>query len=75
MNAADKKANTVRLMRDAAGEIRRRRTQLHELASYQAHTERMLALFEGGPPPERNQGQSIDVAWELTQAADEIDPE
>lgn len=44
-----KREELARILRQAAAEIQRLRRQCDDLAQYRDHTERLLALFEGGP--------------------------
>jgi len=62
------------LMERAANEIEELRRRIDRLSAYHAHTERMLALFEGGPRPEQNMGMAEDVAWLLRKAIREQPP-
>lgn len=63
------------LMVEAAKEIDRLEAKVHRLEEYQIHTERMLALFEGGP---RLGGEyvagDVHIAQSLRQRAKELAP-
>ncbi len=62
------------LMLEAAGEIDRLRLRNERLNAYHVHTERLLALFEGGPKYDGGMEMSVDVAQSLRQRAKELDP-
>jgi hypothetical protein len=63
---------TAQLLCDAANEITRLRTDVAALQGYKRHTERMLALFEGGPRAESRMGEGEDLAWKLRRVAEEF---
>ena len=73
----DVKQGSAGLFRDAINEIHALRRQVGELQGYKNHTERMLAMFEGGP---RGQGygdspMSDDVTYRLERMEREyVDP-
>lgn len=60
-------------LRRAAEEIRSLRSENERLRDYRNHTERMLALFEGGPRFADVGGEGIDVAWEAESLALTLD--
>lgn len=55
------------LMREAVAEIEWLRGEVKALAAYKQHTERMLALFEGGPRMEGGGEMGPDVVWKLRE--------
>lgn len=67
------KNETVDLLRVAAMEIDHLRKVNQRLTEYRDHTERLLALFEGGPRPHKVRGEEEDVAWKLRRMADKIE--
>lgn len=61
------------LLREAAQEIEVLRASMSRLGDYKRHTDRMLALFEGGPDQNVISGESPDMAWRLRTVADSLD--
>jgi len=73
-----KRAEMRTLLTRASEEIEGLREQCMRLEQYRAHTERMLALFEGGPRAPQHSGEGEDVAWMLRRMAhtyQEVDSE
>lgn len=69
-----KRAALQRLLLQAAQEIESLRATNERLAAYEAHTERMLALFESGGPRRQDMGAVEDVAWMLRKCAESYKP-
>jgi len=70
MDTQENRNQTAQLLEEAAEEIEQLRLMNGTLKMYRDHTERMLALFEGGPRDKIQQGFSVDVLWKLRQAAE-----
>ena len=71
MNENEQRDKVIaQLLRDAAAEIRKLRVQKMTLAQYRSHTERLLALFEGGPPQPGYEAGEPDLAYKLDTVAD-----
>ncbi len=60
------------LMEQAIEEIQTLRLANAKLSAYQSHTERLLGLFEGGPPEKGFSTMGEDVAWALRKRIEEI---
>ena len=60
------------MMLSAADEIEGLRQKVGALELYHRHTERLLALFEGGPRKPEAIGMGEDVAWRLRKRAEEL---
>ncbi len=65
------------LIRVAIHEVVRLREEVAQLRQYRDHTERMLALFEGGPhhPPGMSIGGQDDFVHQLEQMAKALEVE
>lgn len=61
------------LMGEAIADIESLRKQNQRLASHVDLTERMLALFEGGPRPGENMAMAEDMVWRLRRRIESLD--
>lgn len=70
----EREARHASLLREGAGEIRRLRLRVMSLTQYRDQTERLLALFEGGPRGRDMVSDDVDLAWTLERAAETFEP-